>query len=587
METRTRSLVLILAVVLLIRLPFLNQAIQGDDVNYLALAEHALIDPLHPSHMQYVYQGDLVDARGHSHPPLNAWALALLLAAVGDIQEVPFHAAYLVFSLIAAAAMWSLARRFSPRPLWAVLLFLAVPAFVVNGNSLETDVPHLAFWMAAAALFCAGRWGLAAAAMALAAMTAYQAVFLTPILWVYCWLYCRRNRAAWAATLAPPAAILAYQLFERFSTGALPASVLAGYLHTYNFQALPDKLRNAAAIAVHACFLVFPALLPSAAVLAWRKRDRDTAFLAAWIGIFFAGAVAVFFSGAARYLLPMAAPVALLASRLRARWLAAGFAAQMALSLGLAAANYEHWDGYRRFARSLAPQAGRRRVWINGEWGLRYYLEADGGLPLRKAQMLNPGEIVVTSELAYPVEFTHPAAPLMTWEIRPAVPLRLIGLESRSGYSTASKGFLPFGISRGPVDRVRADLLVERKPALEYLSMAEAEQLVTGLYSLEDHRWRWMARRGVVLLKSPPAPRPLQVEFTIPAVSPVRSIEMQLDGRTVAAQSYAGPGSYTLASPPLAPSGPSATVTLIADRSFSVPGDRRDLSVIVTGVGFR
>ena len=39
------------------------------------------------------------------------------------------------------------------------------------------------------ALFVAGRLLLAAVAMALAALTAYQAVFLTPILAVYVWLY--------------------------------------------------------------------------------------------------------------------------------------------------------------------------------------------------------------------------------------------------------------------------------------------------------------------------------------------------------------------------------------------------------------
>ena len=40
-----RQVLLILAVVLLIRVPFLNQAIQGDDVYYLAGAQHAQIDP--------------------------------------------------------------------------------------------------------------------------------------------------------------------------------------------------------------------------------------------------------------------------------------------------------------------------------------------------------------------------------------------------------------------------------------------------------------------------------------------------------------------------------------------------------------
>ena len=68
--------------------------------------------------------------------------------------------------------MWSLARGFPPHPLWATLLFLAVPAFVVNGTSFETDVPFLAFWMAAIALFCADRLASGVLAMVLASLTA-------------------------------------------------------------------------------------------------------------------------------------------------------------------------------------------------------------------------------------------------------------------------------------------------------------------------------------------------------------------------------------------------------------------------------
>ena len=103
------KLLLVLAVVLLLRAPFLNQAIQGDDIDYLAGAEHAQIDPAHPNHLRYVFLGNLVDMQGHPHPPLNVWFLGLLLAVIGDICELPFHAAYIVFSLIAATSMWSLA----------------------------------------------------------------------------------------------------------------------------------------------------------------------------------------------------------------------------------------------------------------------------------------------------------------------------------------------------------------------------------------------------------------------------------------------------------------------------------------------
>jgi len=451
---RPRELWIVLGLVLLLRLPFLNQAIQGDDHIYLTEAAHAQVEPLHPLHVKYVFLGDEVDLRGHSHPPLNAWALAGLIAVFGEVKEIPFHAAYLVFSLLAAWAMWSLARRFSPRPLWAALLFVVTPAFVVNGNSLEADLPFLALWMAATALFvwagspavaqalvpaasrlvstlvrdgdasvgmsadaagtsaCATsprntreRVALVAAAacLALAALAAYQAVFLTPILAVYVWLFHRRDRARWALVFVPPLALAAWQLFERLTTGAAPAGVLTGYFAAYGFQQLEGKLASAAMLFIHSWFLVFPALVPGAFLLAWgRRREKDTILLLAWIAIFFAGAVAVFFAGSARYLLPMAAPAALLASRLRVRWLAAGVAANLALGLALAQVNYQHWDACRRFAASLPVSqrvAAGYRVWANAELGLRHYLETQGALPLRKTQQLRPGDLVVSSEL--------------------------------------------------------------------------------------------------------------------------------------------------------------------------------------------
>src|ERR1700678_4188953 len=109
---RVHSWLIIVFAVFVLRLPFLHQAIQGDDLYYLYGAEHAQIDPLHPDHARYVFRGELADMRGHSHPPLNSWILGGLLAAFGDVKEVQFHLAYIAFSLIAAMAMLSLARRF-------------------------------------------------------------------------------------------------------------------------------------------------------------------------------------------------------------------------------------------------------------------------------------------------------------------------------------------------------------------------------------------------------------------------------------------------------------------------------------------
>src|SRR5947208_2794984 len=237
-RSRARKQAIVLfGLVLLIRLPFLNQAIQGDDHIYLSQAQHAQIDPLHPNHFKYVFMGEEFDLRGHSHPPGNAWPLAGLLLLFGDVKEVPFHAAYMAFSLLAAWAMWRLAYRFSPQPLWAALLFVAVPAFVVNGGSLEADVPFLAFWMASITLFCADRLLLAAAAMVVAAMMAYQAVLLTPILAVYVWLFHPKQRARWLVILVPVITLAAWQIFSRLTTGEMPAAKLNEYFWSYGLQA--------------------------------------------------------------------------------------------------------------------------------------------------------------------------------------------------------------------------------------------------------------------------------------------------------------------------------------------------------------
>jgi len=594
MEARVdRGLWLVLGLVLLIRAPFFGGAVQGDDPIYLRAATHALIEPLHPNNTQYVFRGEAVDLRGHPHGPMVAWVLAGLIAIFGDVKEVPFHAAFTVFSLIAAAAMWSLARRFSPHPLWATLLFLAVPAFVVNGNSFETDVPFLAFWMLSIALFVSGRiWG-SAVTMVLAALTAPQVLLLCPILSVYLWLggaggfACRfrKDRSRWLVLLVPPLTLVAYNLFERFTTGALPATVLSGYLTRY--EVLQAKLPSALMLAIHSWFIVFPALVPPALVLAWRRRnDPNTRFLLAWAAIFLAGAMAGAFAGSARYLLPMAAPVALLASHLRPRWLAAGFVLQMTVSLGLAIANQQHWAAYRRFAASLHPVAAGRRVWVDNDWGLRFYIERDGGLPLTSKQPLRAGQIVVASELGHAVDLHAPVAPIMkTMVIRPSMPFRLIGLATKSGYSTVSLGFWPFGISTGVVDRVRALQIAERHPTLEYLSMDApnaADHIVSGIWP--D---RWMSRSAVVVLRNPAVPMPLSASIFISDKARARKVTLLLDGREVASQTFARPGLYTLTTSPLRAEGAAATIGIEIDRTFTDPPDQRQLGVVLSGVGFK
>jgi len=199
---------------------------------------------------------------------MNSWILGTLLAVFGDVREARFHAAYALFSIAAALAMFSLARRFCDKPVWATLLFIAVPPFIVNGNTFESDLPFLAFWLTAISVFL---WAVekrsmplllaAAFVSACAALQAYQAVLLVPILAVYLWMNRRDWPAAWVALLTVPLTILIWQVWEWRTTGQLPAAALIGYMQSGSLQSPGRKLGSAGALIAHAAWIVCPILV--------------------------------------------------------------------------------------------------------------------------------------------------------------------------------------------------------------------------------------------------------------------------------------------------------------------------------------
>lgn len=607
-----RDLLLLALLVLALRLPFLNHPIQGDDVYYLQGAQHAQINPAHPHQAQYYFQGRLVDMRGHPHPPLNAWVLGLLLALVGEVKEVPFHAFYTLFSLLAAFSMYWLATRFTQHALLATCLFCAVPAFVVNGNSLESDIPFLGFWMLGLTAFFHHRLALAGLGLALAGLAAYQSVFAIPILWLYTWQTQRRSAKHYLVALIPAFVLLAYQLLEPTP----PVAVALGYFRDYGLQTLAKKLLNARALLGHLGWMTFPlaaafafwspwsllalplaigepnlfyalGVLAGAAFLA-----RPSARYAWWPHIFFLGALALFFAGSARYLLPLAAPLCLAlvdSGRLSPRLLWGSAVVQLALGLALAFTNYEHWRGYRDFVarNNIGP-----RTWVNGELGLRFYAESRGALPLPLGQELRPGDQVLSSQLTFPIPVTTGGGQLVEVvrrDLHTTLPLRLIGLNSRSGYSDASAGVRPFDLVFGPVDTLRLQQVVERQPTLSYLQLgdeASTQHILSGAYQIENGQYRWMGREAKFLLKPLGTAGTAAATFYIPDSAPARQVELSLNGQRLAARTFEKPGLYTLSAPAPAVAG-NPILTLRCDKTFQAPGDTRELGLIVREIGLR
>ncbi len=637
-----RDLLILLGLVLLIRLPFIAQAIQGDDVFYLIFANNALADPLHPLDTSFRLQGKVVWGAGHTRPPGVAWTLAALLAVLGGVREIALHAAYIGFSLLAVFSVFFLARRFTERPLWAALIFASVPAFVINGNKLESDIPLLAFIALGGALLVHRRYVLSALAMAVGAFFGYQIVFLVPVFAHWAWYRDRTRTTAWLAVLAAPAALVLWQLAERATVGAAPVEALAVYAQSYDLLFTERKLRSAAALLGHLGFMLSPVLIVvgwlwrgpallgigllggvaagfSLAGYSWgeralyglavgcacaivglalrlvaEQREEDEGFLAAWVLVCFGGALALFYAGSARYLLPLAPALAILAAqRVSSKaWLAAGVICNLALGLALAGAEYSYAGQYRSFVQDLRPDVAGKRIWTNGDWGLRYYLGQLGGEPLLAGQELPSGSVLVTSELsaAIPIGFSGSRQPILTREIATGlIPLRTIGRGSGSGYSSSEFGVLPFGIGGGVIDRLEADELGLPEPTDSYLLMnspAADRQLLSGFYEVQSDAWRWMGPSGSAMLAIPESVGSFKLDLYVPDNSPARQVRVEAGGRLLLERTLDGPGGHVIEAPIQRPPGDAARIVIRAQPAFFPPGDERELSIVVNSFGF-
>lgn len=643
MQNRYFGAAVLVLVVFLLRLPFLTCPVQGDDVYYLYGAMHAQIDPLHPHGTHYAFLGSMVDMRGHTHPPLNAAILGLALWAFGDVREVPFHLVYLVLSWIAVLSGYSLCRRFCSHPLPAALLFAVVPVFIVNATSLEADLPFLAFSLLAITWFARATdrretlwtaWTILA--LTAASLIAYQAVLLIPVLAYYLWFKNRDWKAGWLVLLTPVLVIIGWQFFEKWTRGEFPIAVTLHYMREYRLQAKPAKLKNLAILIAHLGWLVFPVtvffafrkssrwlwVLPGVAAgiyawldpspLAWvpgatgisilavcagemaKPSDEKSRFLAGWILLFFLGSVTVFFAGSARYLLPLALPLAMMVSERLwpyRPWVGISIALSAAIGMGLAVANLEHWRQYQRLVQRIAPQMEKaERTWVNAEWGLEYYSEAEGALPLLRSTRLQPGDLVIESKLG---GFTTSAldAPHVVLErtlIQPKMPLRIFGLGCHSGYSSTI-GYRVFEVGHCLVDEVTVSRIAERKPVLSYFRMGqagEADSLVQGLYQVEPGAWRWTSGSAMVAVRTPQCPCVAQAEFTVPEAAKATSVEIWVDGVKAGFIGITNPGQYVL-NAPVKPEGATTMIELKVSPTFRAPGDDRDLGVILTSIGLK
>jgi 4-amino-4-deoxy-L-arabinose transferase-like glycosyltransferase len=208
-----KELIVTLALTLLCLLPFINKAFHIDEPLFLWTAQQIVHSPTNFYGFDVNWSGTAIPmSQEMKNPPLTSYYQALVGRLAG-FREATMHLAFLPFAMATVAAVVLLARRFTGSGLWAGILLIASPAFLVSASSIMSDVMMLALWTWAILLWV---WGLDRKSPALllaagilvscAALTKYPAISLIPLLLAYGLL--RRRMWPWQgiALLVPVAA---------------------------------------------------------------------------------------------------------------------------------------------------------------------------------------------------------------------------------------------------------------------------------------------------------------------------------------------------------------------------------------------
>jgi hypothetical protein len=248
LASATGELALLAALTVACLAPFASKPLHEDDPLFFWSAQRIVAHPLDPYGFDvdwYVSWQPM--AQVTQNPPATSYFMALA-GLVGGWSPVALHVAFLLPALGVVLGTWLLARRFSTRPLLSGLLVLASPGFVVSATTLMSDVPMLALWMLAAALWVEGidgdRTGLRIAAIVAAAacvLTKYAGIAIGPLLLVYG--LARRGVGRWLVELAPlPLVVLAYQAWTRMQYGEAHLSGAIAYARENGGASLHDGL---------------------------------------------------------------------------------------------------------------------------------------------------------------------------------------------------------------------------------------------------------------------------------------------------------------------------------------------------------
>ena len=226
---------IVVIVIFLVVLPFINKPFHIDDWVFVTGAEYFYNNPQNPLAGTIGFFGQDVPLYLVTHPPFLFLYIFLVKALFTNLNEPLLRLFYLPFSLLAGFSFFMLAKRFvirdnskkdSAGPLYATLLFVFTPAFMVMSHSLMSDVPMLALFLAALTAYIYGidrnnprQIFLASVLFALTVICSYQGVFLFFLLFLYTLLRKIRLTTFLKVSLLPFLCLIIWQVYVWNSAG--------------------------------------------------------------------------------------------------------------------------------------------------------------------------------------------------------------------------------------------------------------------------------------------------------------------------------------------------------------------------------
>jgi hypothetical protein len=241
LKSRNTEIAILVLAVTACAIPFLGQPFHMDDGFYMDMARNARQNPFFPNDTPYMFQGIFwSDLGSHSHGPFVTYFLAAIQRFFGEApgNEWIYHLFALIFPIIAVVSFYWICARFVERPLWPALMLACSPLFLVTQHTLMTDVPMLAFWLAAICFFLWGvhlnrsaLFGFSAVFQIAAVFTSYQSLALLPLLGFY-QLRKGRRRVGWVSLAIAPVAISVWYLVNCIHYGRPLWEKTLGYMES-------------------------------------------------------------------------------------------------------------------------------------------------------------------------------------------------------------------------------------------------------------------------------------------------------------------------------------------------------------------